>query len=519
MNVAELLARSAARAPGAVAIYEDDGCYATYCGLLARALRIASWLRGRAGLEPGSRVALVGRNSPAYIESLFGAWCAGMIVVPVNHRLHPAEVATILEDSGAGLCLCELDMQEALTARCAASGIATRILAWEELAAAAAGQPGSGVHAAAPGDLAWLFYTSGTTGRPKGVMLTHENLRQMVLNFFADVMQPSVGSTLAHIAPLSHGSGMYLLAFVAAGAANLVPTATGMRTGELIALLNRHRRIAMFAAPTMVRRIAEASELGSLELERIELIVYGGGPMLLADIEAAVERLGPRLAQIYGQGESPMTITRLPRQDIERSAGGRDPQALASVGRAFTGVELRVLDPRGRQVAPDEIGEVAVRGPTVMRGYWRQEAATAAQIRDGWLWTGDLGSLDSRGYLTLKDRSRDVVISGGMNIYPREVEEALAQHPRIAEVAVIGGPDPEWGERVVAFVVARTGQSVPTCDLDAHCRARIAAFKRPREYRFVAELPRNDYGKVLKRELRKRLQAERDGAAAGAPLR
>jgi long-chain acyl-CoA synthetase len=187
---------------------------------------------------------------------------------------------------------------------------------------------------------------------------------------------------------------------------------------------------------------------------------------------------------------------------MERAARGRDPHVLASVGQAFTGVEVRIVDDQGRPLPAGEIGEVAVSGPTVMHGYWRNEAATAAQITDGWLLTGDRGELDASGWLTLRDRSREMVVSGGMNIYPREIEEVLALHPRVAEVAVVGTADPEWGERVVAFVVPRDGSAVPVDELDSLCRSRIAAFKRPREYRFAVELPRNEYGKILKRELR-----------------
>jgi long-chain acyl-CoA synthetase len=509
MNVAGLLARAAARSPDCAAVYEHEAVHSTYGQLRETAARIATSLRAYHGLEPGDRVALVGRNRPAYIEAMLGAWHAGMVVVPINYRLHALEVEHILIDSGAALCICDGGLRDPLESLAVARPEAerTHIVDWNELAADARARVPSRLHESHLDDLAWLFYTSGTTGRPKGVMLSHGNLRQMVLNFRSDVLAPAADHRFAHVAPLSHGSGMYLLASIAAGAGNVVPSAQSPHLGGL-ELLESHRGVIAFMAPTMVRRLVEHCRRSAFDTGRIELIVYGGGPMLLAAIEEAVAQLGPRLAQIYGQGESPMTITRLRREDIERSACGRDPGALASVGQPFTGVEVRVVDAQGRTLPSAEIGEVAVCGPVVMRGYWRNQVATAAQIRDGWLLTGDTGELDARGFLTLRDRARDVIVSGGMNIYPREIEEVLALHPRVAEVAVVGTADVEWGERVVAFIVTRDGVPVGTEQLESLCRSRIAGFKRPREYRFAAELPRNEYGKVLKRELRERLAIE-----------
>ena len=217
--------------------------------------------------------------------------------------------------------------------------------------------------------------------------------------------------------------------------------------------------------------------------------------------------MGPRFVQIYGQGETPMVATALSRRHIADAAHPRHLERLASVGVAQTPVQVRVADEQGRTLAPGEVGEVLVRGDTVMAGYWRNAEATAAALRDGWLWTGDVGSLDGDGFLTLKDRSKDLLISGGSNIYPREVEEVLLTAPGVAEAAVVGAPDPEWGEVVVAFVVPRPGTRVDETALDAHCLARIARFKRPKRYVVVDDLPKNNYGKVLKTELRARLAA------------
>jgi long-chain acyl-CoA synthetase len=301
---------------------------------------------------------------------------------------------------------------------------------------------------------------------------------------------------------MSHGSGLYILPTVAAGSTQWVPASRGFDEAEIDALLESRNGVKFFAAPTMVMRLA-AQLRGTAR--GLKTIVYGGGPMYVADCLRALEVFGPRLTQIYGQGESPMTITVLPPAEHL----GADPARLArlgSVGRAQTGVELAVLDADDRPVPPGATGEVCVRGDTVMAGYLGRPEASAQALARGWLHTGDLGRLDEAGYLTLVDRSKDLIISGGSNIYPREVEEALLRHPAVAEVAVIGVPDADWGESVLAVVVARAGQSLTREQLDDFLLGELARFKRPRHYEFTSELPKNATGKVLKRELRERLR-------------
>jgi long-chain acyl-CoA synthetase len=501
MNLAHLLLRTAQRLPDAPAVVEPGHVHHDYATLARRSLALAGALRDRLQLPAGACVGLVMQNNAAYIELLYGCWAAGLAAIPINVKLHAREMAWILDDAEASVCFVTagVDTQAIDSARTAGS---TRFFDVDtaEYAALATAAPAN-LAEAPPDALAWLFYTSGTTGRPKGVMLSHRNLLAMSLNYLADVDQAQPDETLLHAAPMSHGSGIYIVPNIAVGAAHLVPASRSFDEAEIDDTLQRSTGIKFFAAPTMVMRLVDKLRGNARGLKQI---VYGGGPMYVADSLRALERLGPRLVQIYGQGESPMTIT------VLRAAEhlGEEParaQRLGSVGRAQTGVEVAVVDQHNSPLAPGEVGEVVVRGDTVMLGYLNNPAATASTIVAGWLHTGDLGRLDAQGYLTLVDRSKDLIISGGSNIYPREVEEALLLHPAVKEVAVLGEPDRDWGENVVAVVVLQAGAPRDAAALDAFCLQQIARFKRPKRYVFVDALPKNATGKVLKRELREAL--------------
>jgi long-chain acyl-CoA synthetase len=427
--------------------------------------------------------------------------------VPINPKLHPREADYILAHSQASLAFTTQDIGPAL-AQLDAPTSALRELVFVEQPAYEAllhGEPLAAPVERGGDDLAWLFYTSGTTGRPKGVMITNRNLMTMTLCYFSDVDTVQPDDAALYAAPMSHGAGLYSLPHVLAGARHVVPLSGGFDAGEVLQLGRHFGAVSMFAAPTIVRRLVDHAVAAGEDGTGLKTIVYGGGPMYVEDIQRALRVMGPRFVQIYGQGESPMTITALSRAQL---ADTQHPQYLArlgSVGVAQAAVELRVTDAQGRDLPRGETGEVVLRGDSVMAGYWRDEAATASTLRDGWLFTGDMGSLDAQGFLTLRDRSKDVIISGGSNIYPREVEEALLRHPGVAEVSVIGRPDSDWGEVVVAFVVAGEGAQLEPRLLDEVCREHIARFKRPKEYHLVDALPKNHYGKVLKTELRARL--------------
>jgi len=354
----------------------------------------------------------------------------------------------------------------------------------------------------APGDAAWLFYTSGTTGRPKGAILSHRSLMSMTLNYFSDVDTISPSDCIIHAAAMSHGSGLYSFPHVAKAAKNVLPASGKFDPGEIIDLVTVHRGVSFFAAPTMVKRLMDHPQSHWAECDNLKTIVYGGGPMYLADLKQALRCFGYKLVQIYGQGESPMTITALSKSHHADVGHPQHEQRLASVGIAQSGVEIVVADADDRPLPVGDVGEVLVRGDVLMNGYWHDSEATRTKLRGGWLHTGDLGSLDAEGFLTLKDRSNDMIISGGANIYPREVEEVLLLHDAVQEVSVVGRFHPDWGEEVVACVVKKAGRQVTESELDEICRANIARFKRPRAYLFTDYLPKNNYGKILKTELR-----------------
>ena len=333
-------------------------------------------------------------------------------------------------------------------------------------------------------------------------MLSHGNLMAMSLCYFADVDQVTPQDAVLYAAPISHGAGLYNFPHVRMAARHVVPDSGGFEAGEVLDLGRQLRNVSMFAAPTMVRRLVDAARARGENGDGIRTIVYGGGPMYLADIRDAIATMGQRFVQIYGQGESPMTITALSRAWHAATDDPRYLERLASVGPAQSVIAVRITDADGNPLPAGETGEIEARGTAVMLGYWNNPEATAETLKDGWLRTGDVGRLDADGFLTLSDRSKDVIISGGTNIYPREVEEALLTHPDVAEVSVIGANDPDWGEVVVACVVLKDGGTADDRALDAHCLASIARFKRPKRYVFLPSLPKNNYGKVLKTALR-----------------
>jgi len=485
MNPATWLLDTAKRSPLSPALIVGTETKANYRDFARSAASISAMLQQQYRLQKGDRVAIFASNSIAYLELLYGIWFAGGCAVPINAKLHPKEAAWIIEDAQASLCFCSPDRFQPLEDALDEAKVPLVALQDGSFDTPSDGEIEMAPAALSSDDMIWLFYTSGTTGRPKGVMITCGNIEAMVHSYLEGVDEVHESDTIYYAAPMSHGAGIYNFQHVLKGARHAVGPSAGFDPAEIFSAARNLGNLHFFAAPTMVKRLVDHAKEHGETGEGIRTIVYGGGPMYLADIIEAVDVLGNRFCQIYGQGESPMCITQLTRTQITDRSHPRWKERLQSVGTAQSCVEVRVVDGDGVELEPGQTGEILVKGASVMKGYWNNPSATENSLRDGWLWTGDMGSFDAAGFLTLKDRSKDMIISGGSNIYPREVEEVLLIHGDVDEVSVVGDAHAEWGEIVVAFV--KLHESSKQNDnmaqkLDAHCLDHIARFKRPKQY-------------------------------------
>ena len=499
MNTYSMLTDAIRRRKGEVAVAygKHQLTYADFDGTCAA---FGEWL-GRQGCERGDRVLLFLKNGFEFPVLLMAIMRAGLVVVPTNAKLHPREVAWIAGDAGPKLIFTHGEHVDALGA--ALEGDARpQIVAIEDFALP---QPLAQAPAAAkvdPDDPAWIFYTSGTTGKPKGATLSHRNLIAASVNCLADVFAFQESDRVLHVAPLSHGSGLYLIPSLARGARNLIYDRANFRPEEVFDTIAREGiTVIAFVAPTMIVRFLEAAPRS--DIATLRGVIYGGATIHLEHIRAAVARFGPIFHQLYGQGEAPMTISYLPGA----AHLGADDETLVSAGYVRSGVEVRLVDEDDCDVLPGGDGEICVRGDVVMKGYWRNPDATAKALKGGWLHTGDIGHFDSGGRLRVLDRRHDTIISGGTNIYPKEIEDVLAAHPSVREVIAFGLPDSEWGESVAVALVAEAGMTEDAV-LD-FCRDQLARFKKPKHVYFLDELPKNAYGKVLRRTLRERFAPPR----------
>ncbi len=499
MNLANHMVKAASDYAAYPASAHGTTILHSYSEVAKRVARLANAMLTCFNLQPGDRVALILANCPEYLELLYAVWHAGLIVVPINAKLHRKEFEFILGNCRANLCFITDKHAESIAALSIKHEMTTVDIGSDDYASLLS-HPPRPVVTRELDDAAWLFYTSGTTGQPKGAVLSHRNLMTMCDCYFSDVDPVEPWSAILHAAPMSHGSGLYGLAYVTRGGCHVIPGSGGFNPAEIYDLIEHWPGIAFFAAPTMVKRLLDYPV--RTDTRNLKAIVYGGGPMYVEDALAGLERFGSKLTQLYGQGESPMTITSLNASMHADKSHPRYLQRLASVGIAQSAVEVRIANDADVSLPVGTVGEILVRGASVMSGYWESPEASKEALRNGWLHTGDYGVLDEDGFLTLKDRAKDMIISGGSNIYPREVEEVLIKHPRIAEAAVIGRPDREWGEVVVAFIVSKDGDEIDVAELDELCKSEIAGYKRPRYYTRIAALPKNNYGKVLKTELR-----------------
>ncbi len=515
MNAGYFLTRAAERYPARPA-WIDAERVVTFRQAADRVGRLAQALASLGG-QPGDRVGLLMPNCPEGLEAILASIQAGMAAVPMNIRLHPDEHAYMLNDSGAFALIAGAEfrshvsrMRERLetvkhfifTGPEDGEGLGYESLIERQASAAS----GPAIEAE---DLAWIFYTSGTTGHPKGAMLTHRVLITMAEQFLLDIDTAVPTDVLLHAAPITHGSGLSMFHHLARGSASAFPAVRSFDPVGIFEAIQRYRATTMFLVPTMINMLLGSPERARFDLSSLKTVFYGGAPMYVEQLTEALRVFGPIFVQVFGQGEAPMTCTSLPKDEHVTNGDPVKLRRLGSAGRATTAVEVRIVDDDDRRVPPDTLGEIVVRGDLVMKGYWNKPEATAETLRGGWLHTGDIGSLDPDGYLYITDRKKDMIISGGSNIYPREIEEVICQHPAVFEVSVIGVPDDKWGEAVKALVVLRPGESATEALLIEHCKRHLASYKKPQSVEFLPVLPKNAYGKVLKRELRDRYWANR----------
>lgn len=509
----------AARQWGSNLAYIHDTEQRTYSEFYERTLQLGGGLLSL-GLEPGDRVAFALSNSPRVLEVIYACFAAGLVVVPMNARLHVREMAYIAGNSGASVVIHGpeysagfdeyRDLFDGVEHWVATEGDS---LTFDELLTR--GEPLAGPAEANEEDPCWLFYTSGTTGKPKGATWSHRTVSTVVMNYLADVDNFQPGETVVHCAPLSHGSGIVALPAVARGATNAILHTANFDPDALFSLIERTKaeHIA-FVAPTMILAMLEKFKPGAYDLSSLRAACYGGAPIYVEQLKQAIDAFGPIFAQIYGQGEAPITISGLRAEDhmpLLESGSER----IGSAGQARTDVEVRIVDSEDRPVAQGEMGEIVARGGIVMLGYWNNPDATAETLRGGWLHTGDIGRFDEAGYLYLLDRAKDVIISGGNNVYPREVEEVIVQHPAVANCVVLGIPHDYWGEAVHAVVVLEPGAEIDEAGVIEHCAQHLAGYKKPKSVEFMEELPLSGYGKVQRREMREKYWAGSGGVIGG----
>jgi acyl-CoA synthetase (AMP-forming)/AMP-acid ligase II len=490
MNATEALRRAARRWPDREALV-DGAERVTFGALNDRVDRLARVLVDR-GIALGDRVATYLPNSIAHVVAQLAALRAGAAWVGLNRRLAAPEVAFMLEHAHVRIALADRDGLGSAVALGPVEAVLDVTGGDPDFERRLAAVPSGPLPVPLEVDVARLRYTSGTTGRPKAAVLTHGAALASLRNLLAELHELGPDDTFAHVAPLTHASEALLQPAFWRGARSLLfrefdPTA-------FRDMVRRERVTATFLVPTMIATLLDAGDPAALA--SLRTIVYGAAPMPADVMARALDALGPVLLQIYGLSECPFPITTLRKEEH------LDATRRASCGLPTALNEVRVLDADGGELPAGEVGTIAVRGPQLMREYWCDPGATATALVGGWLRTGDLGRLDDAGFLTLVDRSDDVIISGGFNVYPREVEVVLEEHPAVAEAAVVGIPHPKWGRGVAAWVVCKPSESAHEQELIDFCRARLAGYKKPLQVTFVSALPKSSTGKLLRRELR-----------------
>lgn len=527
-TVTSLLARTYATHAARPAIVAADGSAITFAELGGRARRLAGGLR-RLGLAAADRIVVLMKNRPESFEIDHGLLAGSFIRVALSYRLHPLEVLRIARDCAATAIFVDAESAPGLLAALRHDGLRLTVISVDAPAVEAAiiDSLSEGVipytdlleadehepAGADPEDICWLPYTSGTTGQPKGVMVSHRSLLACMRNLMVELPAIEPSDVLLHVAPLTHLSGYLGLTCLSRGASQ-VPMAT-FDPATTLRAIGEHGVTVLPIVPTMINALLPEAETGDYDLGSIHTVLYGGSAIAPDRLARAVKVFGDVFVQAYGLTEVAFPLTSLSKQGHRFAATGDVPERLASAGRVTPFVELRLVTPEGNEADAGELGEIWARGDIVMSGYWNRPEDTAAMISpDGWAATGDVGKMVD-GYIYIVDRKKDMIVSGGFNIFPSEVENAISAIDGVDEVAVIGVPDEQWGEAVRAVVVLRPGADLTEADIAAGCKERIASYKKPQSVVFASEIPKTGTGKVRRRELRDEAWAGRDRRVGG----
>ncbi|WP_373996068.1 acyl-CoA synthetase [Pandoraea pnomenusa] len=517
MNLGRLLADVARRHPDEPGLIVGDKV-TTWAQIDARVNAAVDALR-KLGVGKGDKLLVHSRNNLPIFESAWIAFRLGAVWVPTNFRITAPEAAYLGQSSGACVMIYDAGFEGHVDAVRAASPALRHVIAlgapragefhYETLVAAHMGAAGYEAEVEYEDPL-WFFYTSGTTGHPKAGVLSHGQMAFVVTNHLADLM-PGITyrSRSMVVAPLSHGAGIHAIVNTARGAASVLLPGEKMDAAQVWQAIERHRVDNMFTVPTIVKMLVEDPAVDQYDHSSLRFVIYAGAPMYRADQKYALRRLGRVLVQYYGLGEVTGNITVLPPWLHGEDDDAPDAR-VGTCGMPRTGMEVAILDERGERQPPFASGEICVRGPAVFMGYHNNPDANAKAFKDDWFHTGDLGHVDAQGFLYITGRASDMYISGGSNVYPREIEEALLTHPAVSECAVLGVPDPKWGESGLAVVVAREGMAAQADELLGHLEARIARYKWPRRFVFWNAMPKSGYGKIVKKQIKTMLEEQGD---------
>ncbi len=512
-NLAHFLTRNARRLPEKPALIHEEQVV-SWAQLDARVSALSMAMRERFDVRPGDRVLVQSANNIQIIEVMLACWRIGAVWVPSNFRQRPDEVAYLAQKAEVTLMFCEAAFLDHATACQNAAPDLNDIIcighsfctAYDDLLAEFDGADIANADVDRD-DPCWLFFTSGSTGRPKAVVLTHGQLTFTTLNHLNDLM-PDTGPNDVSlvVAPLSHGAGMHFLVNIAAGASSVLLPRGAFDPAVAWQMVEQYGVTNMFTVPTIVKMLTEHPSVEQYDHSSLRYVIYAGAPMYREDQKFALNRLGHVLVQYFGLGEVTGAITVLPRHDhhIEDTAEAR----VGTCGIERTGMHITIQDDDGKHLPAMATGEICVAGLAVCAGYYKDDAANAKAFRDGWFRTGDLGHMDAMGYLYITGRSSDMYISGGSNVYPREIEELMLSHPALSEVAVLGVPHPRWGETGLAVCVCHAGQSVTEEELSTMLFDRLAKYKLPQRYVFLNEMPKTGYGKVTKRLIKEVLETQ-----------